>query len=261
MNIFSRFYKSFFVVVGILALLVMFASAAYALSPDLARQHELATIGAKLSVIKALLNSIFSGGGGLAQASSSCPSALITLLGDGCHQMHTDSSGNYIYCDGPMTKSAKDGDSVVTAGCSYSGSGSTTTTTTTTTSTCTSALIALLGDGCHWMYTNVYCDGPMTKSAKEGDSATTSGCSSSSSSSSSSGSTTSTPPSGQQQQIWNSLGLSSYIRTDADPARIEQLKSACANVPNGSYVWLPNAGDAASVDFGMPDLDKCSSSN
>src|SRR3989344_2940214 len=125
MNIFSRFYKSFFVVVGILALLVMFASAAYALSPDLARQHELATIGAKLSVIKALLNSIFSGGGGLAQASSSCPSALITLLGDGCHQMYTDSSGNYIYCDGPMTKFAKDGDSVDTTGCSYGGTNTT----------------------------------------------------------------------------------------------------------------------------------------
>mgnify|MGYP001610870486 CR=1 FL=1 len=49
---------------------------------------------------------------------SSCSKSLISLLGDGCHQMYTDLSGRQIYCDGPMTKSAKEGDSVTTPGCS-----------------------------------------------------------------------------------------------------------------------------------------------
>ena len=50
--------------------------------------------------------------------SSSCSSSLINLLGSGCHQMYSDSSGRNIYCDGPMTKSAKEGDTATTAGCS-----------------------------------------------------------------------------------------------------------------------------------------------
>ena len=107
---------------------------------------------------------------------TSCSSSLITLLGNGCHQMYTDSTGATIYCDGAMTKSAKSTDTVTTPGCSYSG---TTTTTNTTTTSCTASLIALLGDGCHWMYTDTYCDGPMTKSAKSGDTVAMSGCSSS----------------------------------------------------------------------------------
>lgn len=154
------------------------------------------------------------GGGG----NTSCDSALIALLGTGCHQMYTDSSGNTIFCDGPMAKSAKRGDTTTTNGCTGpggSGTGGTATTTTTTTNgycgdrtcnafesysscpadcggggtttgggsstTCGSALVALLGDGCHQMYTDssgstIYCDGPMSKSAKSGDSATTAGC-------------------------------------------------------------------------------------
>ncbi len=262
---------------------------------------------------------------------SSCSSSLIALLGTDCHYMYVDSAGKSIYCDGPMTKSAKEGDTATTAGCSTAtptptpppstptvpapgpsglghnytvgatsvtftwidnsttedqnkveergadgvwyakgvigavagGTGTvnvpgntsgtveyrvracnsvgcsaesnivtiiytsatppptpppTTTTkcsdgidndgdgaidypadtgcygkedndetypTTTTpppsTSSCSSSLIALLGDGCHYMYLDstsksIYCDGPMTKSAKEGDTATTAGC-------------------------------------------------------------------------------------
>ena len=64
---------------------------------------------------------------------SSCNASLVSLLGTGCHYMYTDTSARSVYCDGPMTKSAKDGDTATTAGCSSSGSPSTTTTTTTTT--------------------------------------------------------------------------------------------------------------------------------
>ncbi len=66
-----------------------------------------------------------------------------------------------------------------------------------------------------------------------------------------------TPQSGQKEQAWNSLGLKSWIRTDADSARIEQLKAACAAVPSGSNIWMPNAGVSTSADFGMPDSAKC----
>ncbi len=48
---------------------------------------------------------------------TSCDSALIALLGAGCHWMYNDSSGNPIFCDGSMTKSAKRGDTTTTAGC------------------------------------------------------------------------------------------------------------------------------------------------
>ena len=67
----------------------------------------------------------------------------------------------------------------------------------------------------------------------------------------------STQASGQRQMTWNSLGLSSQIRNDADSARIEQLKQACANTPTGVNIWMPGAGDYASPDFGMPNPDKC----
>lgn len=53
--------------------------------------------------------------------STSCSKSLINLLGDGCHQMYSDSSGRLIYCDGPMSKSAKDGDTATTPGCYGSG--------------------------------------------------------------------------------------------------------------------------------------------
>ena len=53
--------------------------------------------------------------------SSSCSQSLINLLGTGCHQMYTDSSGRFIFCDGPMSKSAKEGDTSTTPGCTYGG--------------------------------------------------------------------------------------------------------------------------------------------
>ncbi|MEK7144356.1 MAG: hypothetical protein AAB794_00630 [Patescibacteria group bacterium] len=67
----------------------------------------------------------------------------------------------------------------------------------------------------------------------------------------------STTPSGQREQVWNSSGLRSWVRTDADQARIELLKQACANVPSRANVWLPSAGTQSSSDFGMPDSGKC----
>ena len=68
---------------------------------------------------------------------------------------------------------------------------------------------------------------------------------------------TSGQASGQRQMTWNSLGLSSQIRNDADTARIEQLKQACVNVQPSPSIWMPSAGDYASSDFGMPNPDKC----
>ena len=62
---------------------------------------------------------------------------------------------------------------------------------------------------------------------------------------------------GQKEQIWNSLGLRSWIRADADQTRVDNLKAVCANVPSGSNVWTPQAGDSSSQDFGMPDPEKC----
>src|SRR3989338_746144 len=126
----------------------------------------------------------------------------------------------------------------------------------------------------------IYCNGEMTKSAKAGDTATTEGCSSGNYSSYSSypssaynssysyssypssaySSYSYTPPSGQKEQIWNSYGLRSWIRTDADLARIENLKQVCANVTSaGGNIWMTGAGDYNSQDFGMPDEAKCRS--
>ena len=65
------------------------------------------------------------------------------------------------------------------------------------------------------------------------------------------------PPGGQKEQVWNSLGLRSWIRGDASESRIAELKAACAKVPSGANVWMPGAGTFESKDFGMPDLDKC----
>ena len=64
-------------------------------------------------------------------------------------------------------------------------------------------------------------------------------------------------PSGQREQVWNSLGLRSWIRSDADQARIESLKQACVNVSSRANVWLSGAGTQSSSDFGMPDSGKC----
>ena len=65
-------------------------------------------------------------------------------------------------------------------------------------------------------------------------------------------------PSGQREQVWNSQGLRSWIRTDADSSRIESLKQACANVVSQANIWMSGAGTQSSIDFGMPDPAKCS---
>ncbi|HEY4504228.1 MAG TPA: hypothetical protein VJI73_00465 [Candidatus Paceibacterota bacterium] len=54
-------------------------------------------------------------------STSSCSQSLINLLGTGCHQMYTDSSNRLVFCDGPMSKSAKEGDTSTTPGCSSGG--------------------------------------------------------------------------------------------------------------------------------------------
>ena len=69
-------------------------------------------------------------------------------------------------------------------------------------------------------------------------------------------------PKGQKEQIWNSYGLRSSIREDADPVRINDLKTACKYAPSWSSdsdgnIWLPGAGDSNSKDFGMPNKEKC----
>ena len=68
-------------------------------------------------------------------------------------------------------------------------------------------------------------------------------------------------PSEQREQVWNSFGLRSWIRTDADQTRIESLKQVCANVSSQANVWLSGAGTQSSPDFGMPDPGKCASAS
>lgn len=65
------------------------------------------------------------------------------------------------------------------------------------------------------------------------------------------------PPAGQREQIWNTYGLRSWVRTDADQARITELKEICKNVPQYVDVWMAGAGNMISLDFGMPDPAKC----
>ena len=123
----------------------------------------------------------------------------------------------------------------------------------------------LLGSDCHDMG-NAFFNGPMDKYVVYGGS-TVKNCSTEyingctawgSSSSYSYSSYNYVPPTGQKEQVWNSYGLRSWIRTDADSARIENLKQACANVTYGSGdIWMSGAGDYNSVNFGMPDEAKC----
>ena len=158
---------------------------------------------------------------------------------------------SYCYANGPGTGQGVASECETKFGIVYQ----TIITTTTSGQSCDSNLTALLGTGCHYMYNDsasnpVFCDNSMTRSAKKGDTATTAGCSGSTT-------TTTTTPAGQKEQIWNSLGLRSWIRTDADQARIEQLKSACVSVSTGANIWSPNAGTSSSVDFGMPSAEKC----
>ena len=131
------------------------------------------------------------------------------------------------------------------------------------TNSCPSDMTNLLGQGCHYMYSdssgnNIYCNSEMTKSAKAGDSATSEGCASTGNYSSSSYNYI--PATDQKEQVWNSYGLKSWIRKDASSTRIESLKQSCANVAStGGNIWLPDAGNSQSVDFGMPDEAKCQS--
>ncbi|MBI5153418.1 MAG: hypothetical protein HZA36_03090 [Parcubacteria group bacterium] len=142
---------------------------------------------------------------------STCDASLKQLLGDGCHQMSTDSSGRALYCDGSMTKSAKQGDTTTTPGCSPSN-----------TQQCSS--------GQYWYVPSGGGAGYCKASDQQAN---------------------------QREQVWNSLGLRSWVRNDADPVRVENLKQACANTPSGANVWMPDAGSAPSVNFGMPDPEKC----
>lgn len=190
--------------------------------------------------------------------SNSCPTGdyppgttdCATRYGSGWHPM--DSSGN---CFNSSMTEYKTSNGTLYQCSSTPATGCSTGTPTPVPSGCTAELISLLGSGCHQMYSDssgnqIYCDGAMTKSAKRGDTATTPSCTSP-------GSTPYQPPSGQREQVWNSLGLRSYIRADADQARIDQLKQACSNVSSSANVWLPGAGNSSSVDFGMPDSAKC----
>ena len=142
---------------------------------------------------------------------------------------------------------------------------------TSNTSSCPSNIVTLLGNGCHTM-SSAYFNSAMTNYVLFGASnvvscATTylSGCTvggntttcSSGQYWNGSACVDSTSTVGQTTQTWNSLGLSSQIRTDADSTRITQLKQTCANVPIGANIWMPNAGTFSSVDFGMPDPAKC----
>ncbi|MBI5732270.1 MAG: hypothetical protein HY982_02840, partial [Candidatus Magasanikbacteria bacterium] len=173
----------------------------------------------------------------------------------GCHYMSESPGARF---DSSMTKYVTVGTRTVKScssepipGCSGSG----TTYPPYPSQECDSALINLLGSGCHRMYTDssgnpIFCDGPMSKSAKRGDTTTTAGCTGP-------GGPIYQPPSGQREQVWNSLGLRSWVRADADSTRIESLKQACVNVPSSSNIWMPGAGDYASSDFGMPNADKC----
>ncbi len=106
-------------------------------------------------------------------------------------------------------------------------------TTTTSYSSCSSALQTLLGSGCHWMYTNTYCNTEMNKSANEGDTAITGTCASSSGSSyvytSSSSSSTTTCPSGY---YWN--GTSCVVTTTSGTTGSTSASCTSGQYWNGS---------------------------
>ncbi|MBI2056607.1 MAG: hypothetical protein HYT37_04520 [Candidatus Sungbacteria bacterium] len=179
------------------------------------------------------------GGSGYCQSSttsSSCDSGLIALLGTGCHSMYTDSSGNQVYCDGPMTKSAKKGDSTTSSGCSVSGGtpscpsgqwwNGSACTSSTTSGTCDSTLTGLLGSGCHNMG-NAYFDSAMTRYVLPGTS-TVKECSASwISSCTTGGSSTTSCPSGQ---YWNG---SSCVNS-----------SSTGTCPSGQYWYVPPGSTA-----------------
>ncbi len=74
----------------------------------------------------------------------------------------------------------------------------------------------------------------------------------------SSGGMTGTTPAGQVWEQWNSYGLTSSRRQDADPVRVARLKEACRYAPSWvSGIWMAGAGDYSSTNFGMPDENVC----
>ncbi len=249
-------------------------------------------------------------------SASSCDINLKNLLGDGCHYMYNDVSGNQVFCNSPMTMSAKRGDTATTPGCQppSGGGGGGGTPPAGQREQIWNALglrswvradvdavrIDLLKQSCGavspganiWMpgagdptsvdfglpdpakcslavacTTSQYFDGTRCTTIGGGGGggvvppACPSGQSWNGTACVSGGGGGGTPPAGQREQIWNILLLRSYVRTDADSARIEQLKQACANTKPTHNVWLSGSGDPASTDFGMPDPAKCQAAN
>ena len=158
--------------------------------------------------------------------SGSCSSDLLALLGDGCHSM-----GNAWFNSGmtsyvlPGTKTVKSCSSDYVSGCSGGSSG------------------------------KPQCsDGKDNDSDGQTDYPADSGCYGADDWSEAYESTTGSG----KTQVWNSYGMQSSIREDADPSRISRLKEACANVKtSATNVWMSGAGTYSSPDFGMPDPDKC----
>src|SRR3989338_7066252 len=117
----------------------------------------------------------------------SCPAAIASLLGSGCHDMGS------AYFNGEMTQYVNYGGTVVyscstnyLSGCS--GGSNTTTSTTTIYTSCPSNIASLLGSGCHTM-DSAYFNGEMTQYVNYGGS-TVYSCSSNHISGCSSGSST-----------------------------------------------------------------------
>lgn len=201
----------------------------------------------------------------------SCSSELANLLGSGCHYMYNDSSGNPIYCNGEMTRSAKRGDAVAKEGCAssggygnYSSSGSYPG----DANSCPGFSYSRWDSSgrrycqlnnerkCDYNYPSYLTNETNYKTENCPADNNSSGTGNWSSYSYSSYNYTT--PSGQREQIWNSYGLRSWVRTDADTARIERLKQACSSVTSSSSdIWMPGAGNFGSVDFGMPDESRC----
>ena len=72
------------------------------------------------------------------------------------------------------------------------------------------------------------------------------------------GGMTGTMPAGQVWEQWNSYGLTSMRRQDADSIRVARLKEVCGYAPSwASGIWLAGAGDYSSANFGMPDENIC----
>jgi peptidoglycan hydrolase-like protein with peptidoglycan-binding domain/protocatechuate 3,4-dioxygenase beta subunit len=185
----------FFLVVGIVIFifLVVAVPSVQAVELSSSEQYQLASLAVQLeslwTLVNALAHSFFYGAS--AQTSDACSASNAYA----CTTESECSSVGYFWCSGACYSTALECSGGSTTACNYDGvcgsgesSGSCPADcyTAAPTSSCSSSLIALLGDGCHWMYSGtdgraIYCDGPMTVSAKEGDTATSSGCTSGSS--------------------------------------------------------------------------------